>query len=200
MPRTIAIITAGGTGKRMKSSVYKQFIQIQGIPILAITIKQFELNPEIDGIIITSPGDALYQTAEDIVDRFQFKKVLKIVEGGSERQFSVWNALKATPGDTEFVLIHDGVRPFVSQKFLDRIIQTGYEKGACIPALKPSETVKQIADHQIKSTLDRDSLILVQTPQMFRMSEIREAYEKADLTTQHFTDDSAVMEKLNSVP
>ena len=122
MPKTIAIITAGGTGKRMKSSIYKQFIELQGVPILAITIKQFELNPGIDGIIITSPGDAMYQTAEEIVDRFQFKKVLKIVEGGPERQFSVWNALKAVPSSTEFVLIHDGVRPFISkEKITDRI-------------------------------------------------------------------------------
>jgi 2-C-methyl-D-erythritol 4-phosphate cytidylyltransferase len=200
MPKTIAIITAGGTGKRMKSSIYKQFIELQGVPILAITIKQFELNPEIDGIIVTSPGDAMYQTAEEIVDRFQFKKVLKIVEGGPERQFSVWNALKAVPPSTEFVLIHDGVRPFVSREFLDRLLECGYSYNACIPALKPHETVKQIHNDIVENTLDRNSLILVQTPQMFNFDMLFTAFQEANLNEQHFTDDAAVLEQRKTIP
>lgn len=200
MARTIAIVTAGGTGKRMKSSIYKQFIEIRGVPILALALLHFERSPLIDGIIITSPPNALIYTAEEIVDRFRFKKVLKIVEGGSERQFSVFHALQSVPADTELVLIHDGVRPFLTDEFLHTLIQEGFQNKAVVPVLKPYETIKRIEHDHIRETVNRNDYVLVQTPQVFDFHLIKQAFETVSLEENTFTDDAAILEKSGLAP
>ncbi|GAB4178872.1 MAG: 2-C-methyl-D-erythritol 4-phosphate cytidylyltransferase [Calditrichia bacterium] len=194
MSKTIAIITAGGTGKRMKSTIYKQFMEIEGIPILALTLKHFEQADFIDGIIVTSPAESLIQTAEEVIDRYHISKVLKIVEGGSMRQHSVYNAIRALPKDTGYVFIHDGVRPFLSGDFLESLYKSVQENKAVIPGIKPVETLKAIDNHQVKETINRDKTILVQTPQVFEAELLISAYNRVDLINQTFTDDAAIVE------
>ncbi|MCK5077595.1 MAG: 2-C-methyl-D-erythritol 4-phosphate cytidylyltransferase, partial [Calditrichia bacterium] len=135
------IITAGGIGKRMGKDRYKQFLEIHGIPILALTIKQFQAHPEIDDIIIVVPRDVVEMTKKEIVEKYRFKKVSKVISGGRERQFSVENAIKALSKETDTIMIHDGVRPFVTQGVISELIKEVKNKKAVIPALKPRETV-----------------------------------------------------------
>ena len=189
------IITAGGIGKRMGKDRYKQFLEIHGIPILALTIKQFQAHPEIDDIIIVVPRDVVEMTKKEIVEKYRFKKVSKVISGGRERQFSVENAIKALSKETDTIMIHDGVRPFVTQGDISELIKEDKNKKAIIPALKPKETVKNIDGEIVKKTIDRTKYILVQTPQIFERKLLEEVYNSLDLNNVHITDDASLFEQ-----
>ena len=193
--KNIVIIPAGGTGKRFESNIPKQFIDLGGVPILIRTLLIFENIPEIDLIIISMSKEWIGLTME-LISQYKLKKIGNIVEGGFERQDSVYNALETKEAiHSEIILIHDAVRPFADSGLVRRIISAAYEFGAAVPALHPKETIKQIGvNNLVKMTIDRSKLICIQTPQGFRTDIIINSYQKANKEQYYSTDDAALVE------
>lgn len=191
-----AVITAAGIGKRMNTGMPKQYINLRGMPILAYTIDRFEKCSSVDEIIIVSGKRDIDYVRRDIVEKYGFSKVKKITEGGSERQYSVYNGIKCTDKKSDVILIHDGVRPFVSTEFIDKIILETLEYGCCVLGTRVKDTIKK-CDHRgkIVETPDRNTLWIAQTPQSFKAEIIRSVYKKAEEEGFLGTDDSMLAEK-----
>jgi 2-C-methyl-D-erythritol 4-phosphate cytidylyltransferase len=200
--KTIAIIAAGGQGKRIEGKLPKQFLMLKDKPILAHTVDKFERCELIDEIILVVPEDYLEYCSQAIVDKYNFKKVRKIICGGKERQDSVFLGLKACSNNTSIVVIHDGVRPLISPDKISESIKLCEEKkssgpiGAVVLAVPVKETVKRVERGNIITTLDRDKIWLTQTPQTFEYKLILDAHQKAEEDNFMGTDDSALVERL----
>jgi 2-C-methyl-D-erythritol 4-phosphate cytidylyltransferase len=175
----------------------KQFMELEGRPILAVTLERFDLSPDIDGIVLVVPPGKVDYCRGEIVERYDLIKVKKVVAGGERRQDSVRLGLEATEGHYPLVLIHDGVRPLVPPDLISRIVWAANQYRAVIPALAARETVKE-ADRAglVMKTHDRRTLWLVQTPQAFRYEDILEAHRRAlEENWEEITDDALLMEK-----
>lgn len=191
-----AIIPAAGAGKRLKGDKKKQFIELGGMPILARTLINLSDAPQIDRIIlVTPPGEADYCRRE-IVNKYRIKKVSDIVEGGGTRQESVANGLGCVADDTGLVLIHDGVRPFVTTTMISDVIKAAGESGAAITAIGASDTVKTVDGGYVQNTLKRDSIIFVQTPQCFSYNILQKALKRAVDDGFAGTDEASLVERL----
>lgn len=199
-----AIITAAGKGTRLKSNINKQFIQIYGKPILAHTLKSFQNCKKVDEIYVVVPKDYESYCEKEIIKKYGFSKVKKIIIGGEARQDSVYNALKVVPEKCRIVLIHDGVRPLITSEEISQLISSlvNYNKrdndirGVIIasPAL---ETVKKIdKDNNIKRTIKRNLVCMAQTPQTFFYKDLMEAYNKAISDNFMSTDDASLVERM----
>ncbi len=187
------LIIAGGMGKRMNMDIPKQFIPIAGKPVLMHTIAKFwHYNPK-STIIVIIPKEHI-PLWKDLCVEFNFKIEHQIVRGGKERFYSVKNGLKLVP-DNSLVLIHDGVRPLVSHETIQRVIDGSMEKGNAIPYIDMTQSVRKITKGKNKM-IDRDQLKLIQTPQGFNSSLIKEAYKKRYRAS--FTDDASVYEVLGN--
>lgn len=191
---TSVIILAGGKGKRMGSKVSKQFIEIKGKPVLYYTIKKFLDNKNIDKIVLVLPKDEIDYCKKEVLDKYSIK-IDKIVEGGTERQDSVYNALKSI-NNTDIVLIHDGARPIVSDRIINDGIKYAKAYGAAAPGVMPKDTIK-IKDKEnfLIGTPDRNTLMAIQTPQVFKYDEILKCHEKVKGNKDVVTDDTMVAEK-----
>ena len=191
-----AIILAGGKGKRMGAPVSKQFIEIKGKPIIYYTIKKFSENKKIDNIVVVLSKDEVGYFKENILEKYNLK-VDNIVIGGTERQDSVYNGLKSLEDtNTDIVLIHDGARPFISDRIIDDGIKFAQVYGACAPGVMPKDTIKIKNESNFSvSTPDRGSLVAIQTPQVFKFNEILECHEKIRYNGEKVTDDTMVVEK-----
>lgn len=190
-----AIIVAGGRGLRLGSSVPKQYLELAGKPILVRTLDVFEACPEVDEIILVVGEEQEKNT--DYILSYEYKKIKSVIRGGDERQLSVYNGLLAVRPDTGLVLVHDGVRPFVSLSDLARLIAEACRTGAAVLGTRVTDTLKKTDDSvSIAATVDRTGLWAVQTPQAFFYSLLMEAYEKAFLDGVHATDDCALVERL----
>ena len=188
-----AIILAGGKGKRMGANVSKQYIQINGKPILYYTLKRFSDCKDINRIILVLPKDEIDYCKEEVLDKYSLKVDL-IVEGGKERQDSVNNALEQIIDD-EIVLIHDGARPFVSQRIIDEGIKYARFYGASAPGVMPKDTIKIKSDENFSlSTPDRNTLVAIQTPQVFKLNIIKDCHRKVKEEKLKVTDDTMVVE------
>ena len=178
----VAVIPAGGTGTRMGVGVPKQFLPLGGVPMLLHSLRAFEERQ---------------RALTDVIERYGVKKVQKVVAGGETRQQSVYNGLKETGSDVEIVVVHDAVRPFVTEDLIERSIQAARTGGGAIVAIPMKDAPKQAGpDRQIQRTLDRNELWLAQTPQTFRRDLLLEAYEKAAIERLQATDDAALVERL----
>jgi len=196
IPCCTAIIVAGGKGLRLNSQTPKQYLPLEGKPILARTLDIFETSPLISRIILVIGEGQQALCASEILS-LGYKKISGLVIGGPERQDSVYKGLKAAEGDEPVVLVHDGARPFVTQKELEKVITEAVSTGAAILARPLSETIKSSdAEGRIAATLDRNTLWAAQTPQAFSYSILLEAYEKARSDNLAATDDAAVVEYL----
>jgi len=175
----------------------KQYLLLDEMPILARTVQAFEDAPFIDAIYLVSPMQEIPFCRSEVVERYGFSKVRAIVAGGAERQNSVLNGLLAMEeaGDDDLVLIHDGVRPFVSAEMLEAAAAAAREAGAAVVAVPVKDTVKVVLDGLIKETPAREQLWLAQTPQAFRYGLIRAAHEDALATGFLGTDDSSLVER-----
>jgi len=196
--RVSALIPAAGMGKRMGAGINKQYLLLAGRPILAHTIAVFQQTRRVDDIYIIVPEDEIPFCRERVVDRYGFSKVRGIVAGGLERQHSVFNGLRAmeSPEPDDVVLIHDGVRPFVSQRVLEDSIDSARIHAAALVAVPVKDTVKVAKNGVVLETPPRDTLWLAQTPQAFRYALIREAHERAAADEWLGTDDTALVERL----
>lgn len=198
MEKVCAIILAAGRGKRMGAKVNKQFLLLDGKPILYYTLNAFNSNKNIDEIVLVAAESEIDICKKEVVDKYKFDKVTAIVAGGKERQNSVLNGLKAL-NFCNIVLIHDGARPFVSQKVIDDGIEYAGKYGACACGVKPIDTIKVRNDEGFSSnTLKRDELFAVQTPQSFKYNLIRECHEEIDKLNIMVTDDTMVVERFNN--
>lgn len=184
---------AGGKGSRMLSSEKKQFIELEGRYVIAHTISKFWRHSDIDQIIVVSPQEDIEKMKNICQQEFDNYKIT-IVSGGKKRQNSVINGLRSCPPETEYVLIHDGVRPFVTDNMISELIKLVKLHDAVIPCSPVRYTLKQIKSNQIIKTVDRKHLYNAQTPQVFDFKLIYKFHKKALKTSIDFTDDSSILE------
>jgi len=195
--RIVALIPAAGGGKRMGTSTSKPFLHIGDKPILAQTLSMFEDSERISEVYVIVSKKEKIRCEEDIVKQYNFKKVTKIVIGGIERYNSVKNGLDAIETKCDMVMIHDGLRPFVTPRLIDESILKTQKYNATVVAVPMKETVKIVSsDGGIEETSDREKLWLAQTPQTFKYDIIRKAYENAFENNIYSTDDSSLVELL----
>jgi len=187
------IITAGGAGKRLPGKVKKQFLEINGKPILFHTIARFSKNAIIDQIIVSLPESDFKKNSQDIRTLFSTDK-LKCVIGGKERQDSVYNALKKCSNDCDIVFIHDGVRPLFSDRVISESLNLISKGVGTIPASRVKLTLKECVDGTVVRTVSRDNLYNVHTPQGFMYKDILELHTKANKENIKYTDDAALYE------
>ena len=179
MLMNIAIIVAGGIGSRLGYEKPKQFVLVNGKPILAYTIDVFNQSSSIDEIVIVSHPDYI-QNVKEIVNQFSFNKVKNIVPGGDTRQLSVFNGLEAINAkDDDIVLIHDAARPMIKDDLIRQSIELCKKENAVTLAKKVSDTTVSSDDGYFDELLDREKLYQIQTPQTFKYRLIKEAHQKA---------------------
>ncbi len=188
--KTAAIIVAGGKGKRFGSK--KQFELIGKRKVVELTVSKFLKISDIKNIVLVLPKEDI----KNVGQTFRFAKKIKIVPGGKTRQHSVFNGLLSLNSDPDIILIHDGVRPFVSEKIIKDSIVSAKKYGACVVAVPSKDTVKISKRGFVISTPERRNIFLAQTPQAFKYSLIIKAYKQAFKKKYFSTDDSALVEKL----
>ena len=189
-----AIVLAGGRGKRMNYHKSNQFIEIKGKPVLVYTLEKFMYNKSIDEVILVLPEDEVDYCKKEVLQKYSLK-VDRIVIGGKERQDSVFNALEAME-KANIVLIHDGARPFISEKIIEEGIKYANIYGAAAPGVTPKDTIKIKNEDNISvDTPDRNTLVAVQTPQCFKYDEIYQCHRKIKEENAIVTDDTSVVER-----
>jgi len=187
-----AIIVAGGSGSRMGSARPKQFMLLDGKPILMHTIEAFFRHSHEIKIILVLPKDSIIEW-QDLCVQFSFNYEIYIAVGGSTRFESVKNGLQKIKNKKSLVAIHDGVRPLISEDIIDHSFQLADKKGSAIVSTPIKESIRQLKGETSKA-IDRTKLRSIQTPQTFRTGLIKEAFAKFE-TDQNFTDDASVAEK-----
>jgi 2-C-methyl-D-erythritol 4-phosphate cytidylyltransferase len=189
------ILPAAGLGKRMQAGKNKLLLELNGIPVLIHTLRVFEEDEACNGIILAvHPQDN--QEFKTLLTKYSVTKVINLVPGGEERQYSIYNALK-TIKTNGIILVHDAARPFIRKGHIHRLTKKAEETGAAIMGVPAKDTMKKVRDGVVGETVDRSSLWAVQTPQAFRISLLREAYDQAERDDFLGTDDSSLVERLN---
>ncbi len=199
------IIPAAGLGTRMGRSApekegisRKQFMLLHGSPILIHTIRKFVSAPSISEIVVALREEDL-SWADELFQNQHFGKTVRTVPGGESRQQSVENALATISDDTDLVAVHDAVRPFIERDAIEKVVKEAAETGAAIVGIVPVDTVKQVHRNKVRATLPRERLILTQTPQVFRLNLLRQAFAKASQDLFIGTDESSLVERLEQV-
>ncbi len=195
--KTAALIAAAGKGQRMRGKMKKQFITLEGMPLLLYSLKVFE---EFEGIehmyLVLDEGDFEYCRGE-IIQKYGITKVSQLIPGGKRRQDSVWNGLKAMEGHCDMVIIHDGARPFISHDILKRLMTVMKDVQAVVTAIPARDTIKRVDGRgDVVDTLQRNTLFHIQTPQGFQYGIIKEAYKKALEEGILGTDDAYFVERM----
>jgi 2-C-methyl-D-erythritol 4-phosphate cytidylyltransferase len=193
--KVCAIIPAGGQGTRMGGTVPKQFRTLKGKPILHYTLKTLHESGLIDSLVLVVPEKELEHARADWLEHPVIVK--QVVTGGEKRQDSVFNGYQALPADTDIVLVHDGVRPFLSKEMIQETINVAEKFGAAITAIPVNDTIKQVdSSGKVERTVDREGLWRVQTPQAFRYDLLGEAFRNAQKDSFYGTDEGALIEYL----
>lgn len=202
-----AIVLSAGKGSRMGTDKPKQYLDLCGRPVLYHSLKVFQ-DSFIDEIVIVASKDDFTYIKEEITDKYGITKVSGITEGGAQRYDSVLNGLRAVKG-SDYVFIHDGARPFVDDEILKRAYETVRKFGTAIAAVPSKDTVKITDEEGVAvDTPDRSSVWLMQTPQVFRYNDIKDAYERMAAQQDNdqngqplkITDDAMVMEHFGTLP
>jgi 2-C-methyl-D-erythritol 4-phosphate cytidylyltransferase len=198
--KVAAIIPAAGLGQRMKHDTPKPYLMLAGKPILAHTLEVFEAAREVrEVMVVVHPAD-LESCQEQVIAPYGFKKVLRLVPGGKERQDSVYNALKVlrTEEDLEVILVHDGVRPFITAGHIRRVIQTARKHGGAVLGWPAQDTLKKVsAKGEVIKTLDRRDVWQIQTPQAFQAPLLWRAFVEAYGRNFYGTDEASLVEELD---
>ena len=189
--KCMAIIVAGGSGKRFGTALPKQFALLNGRPVLMHSIEAFARCSEVTGIRVVLPVD-YFDLWQSMCRRFGFSVEHQLVEGGHERFFSVMNAL-AGLNDATLVAVHDGVRPLVSPDLIGRLCQAALLHGAVVPVVPVNESLRRL-DGNASVAVDRSRFVTVQTPQVFKASILLKAYQQPYSSV--FTDDASVVEAM----
>jgi 2-C-methyl-D-erythritol 4-phosphate cytidylyltransferase len=195
--KRVAIIPAGGTGRRMGGEISKQYLLLSGTPIVVHTLAAFQHSPIIDEIILAVPEGDVAEVRRSVVEKYGFSRVSLVVAGGRERQDSVKSALAHVGDEHGVVVIHDGVRPFVTGELIERAVAAAKMYGAVSTGLPVRDTVKEVDPAgRVVKTVPREGLWLTQTPQAFRREVILAAYEKALADGYYGTDDASLVERM----
>jgi 2-C-methyl-D-erythritol 4-phosphate cytidylyltransferase len=193
--KVYAVIPAGGKGKRGGTETPKQYLKFRGKELIAYTLEVFQKNNLVDEIIISAEQD-YFSLLEEIKKKFNLTKVSKIVEGGEERQDSVYNALKSiNANDDDFIAVHDAARPLLPDDILTKAINTAKERGNALVCLKARDTLLK-GDKIVKEYVDRSEMYYVQTPQIFKYGDLMKAMEKAYEKNFIGTDESMLIKQL----
>lgn len=194
---TIAIIPAGGSGKRMGLPRPKQFYELAGCPVLIHTLKAFQDAEGIDGIIVVAPAEYLGEV-EGMVAAHGLDRVFRVVTGGATRQDSVRAGVAAVPAGTSYVAVHDGARPFVGKELIEACVRRAQETGAALAAVPVRDTLKTVADEDlVVNTVDRSVLWQAQTPQVVRLDLLQRAYAASDADGFVGTDEASLLEHID---
>lgn len=194
MSKITAIVLAAGSGSRMHSDTKKQFMEVDGKPVVWYSLNAFE-NSRVDEILLVVPeGEREYAQAE-FVDKYGFKKVAMVITGGAHRYDSVYHGLEHTTGD--YVLIHDAARPMITNDIIERCIDGAIEYKACVAGMPVKDTIKEVDEAKnVINTPARDTLYITQTPQAFEYDLVHESYIKLfGSGDQNVTDDAMVVEQ-----
>jgi len=195
--KVAAVVPAAGCGNRMGSDIKKQFLALDGIPILGYALRVLEASQSVQAVVVAvGEGEEEY-CRQAVVDKLGLRKITAIVSGGKERQDSVYSGLLALAADTDIVVIHDGVRPLLSVENLEQVIGDALKYGAATCAVPVKDTVKMAREGGfVGKTLPRNRLWLTQTPQAFQYQVILEAHRLAREQNFSATDDAALVERL----
>jgi len=203
--KVAVILPAAGLGTRMGRPLpekvgtsRKQFMLLEGAPILIHTLRKFAACPSVDQIVIALRAEDI-EWVQQMVDEQHFAKPVRCVEGGDSRQQSVENALTTLEAGTTLVAVHDAVRPFVDVEAIEKVIAEAAANGAAILGVVPVDTVKQVHRNKIRATIPRDRLVLAQTPQVFRFDLLKQAFEQARQDNFTGTDEASLVERLEQV-
>lgn len=196
-PATVAVVPAAGSGSRLGGPSPKQFLRLGGLPVLVRTLRVLGGSRVLGGIVVVVPP-ALVESTRRLLARHRVPRVLAVVAGGSERQESVWLGLQAVPTAVDLVVVHDGVRPFITGALVRDVVAAAARVGAASCGLPVRETVKRAREGLVAATVDREGLWLVQTPQAFRRALLWEAHEKARRDGFSGTDDAVLVERMGA--
>ncbi len=196
MSKVTALIPAAGMGRRMGKAVAKQFLPLGDKPMLAHTLLTFQRATEVDEIIPILSKEDMESCLRDVIEQYHITKVKTLVVGGKERQDSVLNGLQKIDQDAVVVLVHDGVRPFVTLDMIRECVDLA-KKGMCAVVGVPlKDTVKEVDDkHMVRHTLERNRLWAIQTPQAFPVKILKHAYEESYKHNAWGTDDAMLVER-----
>jgi len=193
----VAILVGGGRGVRFGGDRPKQFLELNGTPIIVHTLRQFELSRHIDQVIVVLPAPEI-NVFQSLADQFNLKKISRVVAGGETRAQSVKSGLAAIE-QAEVVAVHDAVRPLVTHDEIDRVMVAATESGAAILVAGVSETIKEVEDNRVARTVPRAYLRRALTPQSFHFDILKRAYEQLEQLESsgvEVTDDSFLVERL----
>lgn len=199
----VAIVLAAGKGSRMGTAVQKQYLEIEGKPVLYYSLEAFEKSKHIDEVILVVGQEQKDYCQQEIVEKFGFEKVRNVVLGGKERYESVYFGLKALEkSKCDFVFIHDGARPFVDEEIIERAYEAVRRCRACVVGMPSKDTIKVVDQKNVVvQTPDRKFLWQVQTPQVFEYELIKDAYfELMEKEEIQVTDDAMVLELMKGIP
>lgn len=182
-------------GREKAGTSRKQFMLLEGAPILIHTIRKFLRCPSVGEIVVALRAEDM-DWARGLIHQERPEKPVRVVEGGESRQQSVENALATLSPDTELVAVHDAVRPFIDSELVEKVIAEAASSGAAIVGIVPVDTVKQVQRNKIRSTLPREHLVLAQTPQVFRFDLLKRAFEAAQRDSFTGTDEASLVERL----
>ncbi|MCX7876608.1 MAG: 2-C-methyl-D-erythritol 4-phosphate cytidylyltransferase [Melioribacteraceae bacterium] len=193
--KTYAIIPSGGLGKRANSNLPKQYIKFNNKELIAYTLQVFQSSNLIDEIIV-SAKNSYFELLETIKKNFEISKLNLLVEGGDERQDSVFNALRAiNANDDDLIVVHDAVRPLITKELIYDAVQTAHDFGAAVVAIKSKDTLLK-GNEFVTQYLDRSDVYYVQTPQVFKYKIIKEAFKKAKEDNFVGTDESMLVHRI----
>ena len=195
--RVAALIPAAGEGRRMGGTIPKQFLQIGGREILARTLEVFEACAAIDEVWVVVAAEHCAWCQDTIVERYGLRKVRGVVAGGATRQESVWRGLQQIAETAELVVVHDGVRPLVSELLVQQTLESASRHGAAIAAVPLKDTLKRVSEAgQVEGTVPRERLWRIQTPQAFQHTLLRMAFQHAWRQGLQATDEAGLIEAL----
>jgi 2-C-methyl-D-erythritol 4-phosphate cytidylyltransferase len=202
MSRIVAIVPAAGLGTRMGADQPKQFLELDGLPLIIFTLRRLAACTAITEFLISTRVDDVV-SLQDKVGKAALGRPALVIHGGDTRQHSVANALKHVDPTTEIVLVHDAVRPFITQKQVERLIAEARARGAAILGIPAIDTVKEVKRASlpedmalISATIPRERIVLAQTPQVFSYALLREAFQKAERDGLTASDEAALVERL----
>jgi 2-C-methyl-D-erythritol 4-phosphate cytidylyltransferase len=191
----VALVPAAGQGRRMGGAKAKQFLELEGEPVLIHTLRRLDECPAVDAVVVALPEGAAPSFLQ-LAGRAGLRKIARVVAGGAERQESVARALAVVrPESARVVVVHDGVRPFVTAVQISEVVNRAAVAGAAILAARATDTVKEVDELGVVRTLDRATIALAQTPQAFRYEWLREAYDRAKREGWTVTDDASLVEQ-----
>ena len=190
---TLAIIPAAGMGLRMGGGTPKQFLSLEGVPVFVHTLKKFADSEAIDEIFLGVRPEEMDRASQQMALE-HFAKAVRLVAGGATRQETVARCLDQAPPETDVVVVHDAVRPFIELAMIRQVVDAARKNGAAILGIPSVDTIKKVERHTITGTIPRERIVLAQTPQAFRYTLLRKAFDRALAEGFYGTDESSLVE------